>query len=66
MHDGRFEDLGQVLDFYAKGGYPNPHLDDRILRFYMDDRIKDQLLAFLKSLSGEGWQNIKAPAQMPQ
>ncbi len=66
MHDGSLKTLGDVLDFYARGGLPNPHVDDRLLRFYMDEQTKRNLLAFLNSLNGEGWQNIKAPAAFPQ
>ncbi len=66
MHDGRFQTLDQVLDFYAQGGIQNPHVDERLLQFYMDDKTKAALLAFLNSLNGEGWQNITAPASFPQ
>ncbi len=66
MHDGRFRTPGEVLDFYAKGGIPNPHVDDRLLKFYMDGKTKAELLAFLDALNGEGWQSIKAPEQLPQ
>ena len=66
MHDGRFGTLGEVLDFYAKGALPNPHLDTRITPFYLDAETKRALLAFLESLSGEGWQGIHAPAMMPK
>lgn len=66
MHDGRFQTLGEVLDFYAKGGIPNPHVDERLLQFYLDAKTKAALLAFLKSLDGEGWETIKAPAVLPQ
>ncbi len=66
MHDGRFKTLGEVLDFYAKGALPNPHLDTRIVPFFLDEETKSDLVAFLESLSGEGWQEIRAPADMPQ
>ena len=29
--------LAEVLDLYAKGGLPNPHLDTRLTPFYMDE-----------------------------
>jgi cytochrome c peroxidase len=66
MHDGRFQRLEEVLDFYAKGGIPNPHVDDRLVPFYMDAKTKAALLAFLKTLDGEGWQNISPPTALPQ
>jgi cytochrome c peroxidase len=66
MHDGRFKTLGEVLDFYAKGGLPNPHQDTRITPFYMDKQTKQDLLDFLATLNGEGWQKITAPAAFPR
>ena len=58
--------LAEVLDVYAKGGQPNPHLDTRLAPFYLDAETKRDLLAFLDSLNGQGWQNITPPATFPQ
>jgi cytochrome c peroxidase len=66
MHDGSVKTLSEVLDIYAKGGLPNPHLDTRLAPFYLDEETKRDLLAFLDSLSGEGWQNITPPATFPK
>lgn len=66
MHDGSIKTLGEVLDLYAKGGLPNPHLDTRLTPFYLDEQTKQDLLAFLDSLNGEGWQKITPPAAFPQ
>jgi len=66
MHDGRFRTLGEVLDLYAKGGVPNPHLDTRLTPFYLDEETKRDLLAFLDSLNGEGWGRISPPSTFPQ
>ena len=66
MHDGRFKTLGEVLDLYAKGGLPNPHLDTRLTPFYLDEQTKRDLLAFLDSLNGEGWERITPPTAFPQ
>jgi cytochrome c peroxidase len=66
MHDGRFKTLGEVLDLYAKGGLPNPHLDTRLTPFYLDEQTKQDLLAFLDSLNGEGWERIRPPSAFPQ
>jgi len=66
MHDGSIKTLGEVLDVYAKGGLPNPHLDTRLTPFYMDEQTKQDLLAFLDSLNGEGWQKITPPTALPQ
>ena len=66
MHDGSVKTLGEVLDLYAKGGLPNPHLDTRLTPFYMDEQTKQDLLAFLAALDGEGWRNITPPVSLPQ
>jgi len=66
MHDGSIKTLGEVLDVYAKGGLPNPHLDTRLAPFYLDAQTKQDLLAFLTSLNGEGWQKIAPPDAFPQ
>jgi cytochrome c peroxidase len=66
MHDGRDRTLDDVLEFYRKGGQPGPYLDSRIAPFFLDARAKVYLMAFLESLSGEGWQQIKAPEKLPQ
>ncbi len=66
MHDGSAKTLSDVLQIYAKGGLPNPHLDTRLAPFYLDKETERDLLAFLDSLNGEGWQNIKPPATFPQ
>jgi cytochrome c peroxidase len=65
MHDRRFKTLDDVLEFYRKGGLPGPHLDSRVAQFFLDGPAKAELLAFLESLSGEGWQQIKAPEKLP-
>jgi cytochrome c peroxidase len=65
MHDRRFKTLDDVVEFYRKGGQPSPHLDSRIAPFFLDRPAESDLIAFLDSLSGEGWQQIKAPERLP-
>jgi len=65
MHDRREKTLDDVLEFYRKGGQPGRHLDSRIAPFFLDNASKADLRAFLESLNGEGWQQIKAPARLP-
>ncbi|HUB82293.1 MAG TPA: cytochrome c peroxidase [Bryobacteraceae bacterium] len=65
MHDRRYKTLDDVLEFYRKGGQPGPYLDSRIAPFFLDALYKADLLAFLESLNGEGWQQIKAPEKLP-
>ncbi len=66
MHDGSEKTLSDVLDVYKKGGLPNPHLDTRLTPFYLDEETRRDVLAFLDSLNGEGWEKIKPPASFPQ
>jgi cytochrome c peroxidase len=52
MHDGSLATLDEVVDFYDRGGNPNPAMDPemRPSRFTADE--KRALLAFLQTLSG--------------
>ncbi|USD40091.1 hypothetical protein J4N42_08370 [Vibrio sp. SCSIO 43135] len=52
MHDGRFDSLAQVLDFYKNPySYPLSHTDVRPLRLMPHQR--EQLLLFLKAINDE-------------
>ncbi len=58
MHNGVFETLEEVIDFYADGGGPGqgldvPNLDDKIRKFKLTDQEKQALIAFLHSLTDE-------------
>ena len=53
MHDGSMATLAEVLDFYDRGGEPNPWLDQKMNPLGLTDQEKDDLLAFLESLTGE-------------
>lgn len=66
MHDGRYRTLEEVVEHYDRGGVPNPTLDRRIKPLSLTPQDKADLVAFLKSLSGEGWQHVKAPKQFPE
>jgi cytochrome c peroxidase len=66
MHDGSLKTLEDVVEFYNKGGIKNQNLDANIKALNLTDQEKKDLVAFMKALSGEGWQNIKAPEQFPQ
>lgn len=52
MHDGRFATLEEVVDFYDKGGTPNPNLDPDIMPLRLTVQEKADLLAFLRALDG--------------
>jgi cytochrome c peroxidase len=66
MHDGSLKTLDEVVEFYNRGGIPNKNLDSNIRPLHLSDRQKRDLVAFLKSLSGEGWQRVKAPEEFPR
>jgi cytochrome c peroxidase len=66
MHDGRFRTLEEVVEHYNKGGIKNAYLDQRLKPLNLADQDKKDLVAFLKALSGEGWQHVRAPESFPQ
>lgn len=49
MHDGSLATLEDVVDFYDRGGNPNPNLDENIVPLHFTDAEKRALLAFLKN-----------------
>jgi cytochrome c peroxidase len=52
MHDGSLATLEDVIEYYDRGGNPNPGLDSRIHPLHLTDEQKKDLLAFLKSFAG--------------
>jgi cytochrome c peroxidase len=66
MHDGSLKTLEEVVDYYDKGGKPNKNLDSNIRKLNLTDQEKKDLVAFLKALSGEGWQHAQPPAEFPK
>jgi cytochrome c peroxidase len=52
MHDGSLRTLEEVIDFYDKGGKPNPALDPEIRELRLTPGEKAALVAFLHALSG--------------
>jgi cytochrome c peroxidase len=66
MHDGSLKTLEEVVDFYDKGGIANQNLDPNIKKLNLTDADKKDLLDFLRALSGDGLQQIQAPAMFPR
>lgn len=60
MHDGRFETLEQVLDNYSLGGHGVENEDVNILPFTLSTRDKQDLIAFLKTLTDTSFINNPA------
>jgi cytochrome c peroxidase len=52
MHDGSQKTLEEVVDWYAKGGHPNPYLSDKIKKLDLSDQDKVDLVEFMKALTG--------------
>ena len=50
MHDGSLKSLEEVVDFYDRGGGPNPALDSKIKPLGLSDDEKRALVAFLSTL----------------
>ena len=65
MHDGSIETLREVVEYYLKGGNPNPTLDPKIQPLELNDEEVDALVAMMEALDGEGYQDT-APAAFPQ
>jgi cytochrome c peroxidase len=58
MHNGRFKDLQEVIDFYAGGGGPgmgfkDAKVDDKIHAYTITPEEKKDLIAFLFALTDE-------------
>lgn len=53
MHDGSQKTLQEVVEWYAKGGHPNPQLSDKIKKLDLTDEDKADLVAFMEACTGE-------------
>ena len=62
MHDGSLPTLRDVVLFYNRGGIPNEVLDPLIVPLGLDDTEIDDLLAFLRSLTGSNVDSLVADA----
>jgi len=52
MHDGSLATLEEVVEFYDRGGNPNPYLDEDIRPLKLTAEEKSDLVEFLRLLSG--------------
>ena len=62
MHNGRFDTLREVIDFYDGGGVPNELLSPLIRPLGLAEQEKRDLEAFLHSLTGSNVPDIVADA----
>jgi cytochrome c peroxidase len=62
MHDGRLKALEEVVEYYDKGGTPNPQLDENIFPLNLSDEQKGDLVTFLKeALASPSYPEVKPP-----
>ncbi|OYV87460.1 MAG: hypothetical protein B7Z73_10040 [Planctomycetia bacterium 21-64-5] len=52
MHDGSLKTLEEVVEWYDKGGHPNPHLDAKIKKLNLTEQDRKDLVAFMKACEG--------------
>ncbi len=65
MHDGSVKTLGEVVEWYNRGGEKNPWLSPKIKPLNLTAEEVDALVAFMEALDGEGYQDT-APEHFPQ
>lgn len=53
MHDGSLRTLREVIEFYDRGGINNANLSEHIKPLNLTEEEKNDLVEFLRSLSGE-------------
>ena len=64
MHDGSEKTLEDVIEYYDRGGNPNPYLDTEMRPLELTEQEKADLLVLLDAFEGEGWM-VAAPSQLP-
>ena len=52
MHDGSVATLEEVVEWYDKGGHPNPHLSAKIRPLKLSPQEKADLVEFMKACTG--------------
>lgn len=53
MHDGSQKTLEEVVEWYAKGGHPNPQLSEKVKVLKLSAQDKADLVEYMKALTGE-------------
>ncbi len=57
MHDGRFETLEEVMDHYNSGGHRQANTDPLIVPLGLTEKQKQQVIAFVKTLTDTAFLN---------
>lgn len=63
MHDGSLMTLEDVVEFYDRGGEQNPLLDPLLTPLGLTDAEKQDLVAFLKALTGSNMERLAQEAR---
>jgi len=63
MHDGSIQSLEEVIDFYEVGGVPNPLIDPLLQPLELSDGEKEDLVAFLRSLTSRFAETVIATSR---
>lgn len=66
MHNGAFETLDEVVEFFMKGGGEAPNKDPMLKPFKLTDQEFDDLIAFLEALSSEKPITVEKPKELPK
>jgi cytochrome c peroxidase len=53
MHDGSLKTLEEVVEWYDKGGQPNPNLSEKIKKLNLTPQEKEDLVTYMQALTGE-------------
>jgi len=53
MHDGSLKTLEEVVEWYAKGGFPNPTLSKDVKKLELTNQDKKDLVAFMKACTSK-------------
>ena len=65
MHDGSLATLEEVIELYDRGGDPNPWLDPEMQPLNLTLQEKADLVAFLRTLTGEPPAWARQPPRLP-
>jgi cytochrome c peroxidase len=63
MHDGSLETLWDVVEFFNKGGEPNPFLDTAMKPLGLTESEVDDLVRFMSALTSDRFAELRATEQ---
>ncbi len=65
MHDGSEATLRDVIDFYDRGGNPNPYLDGGMRPLGLTEQEKDDLVELLRTFTSDDLDRFRDLAEQP-